>query len=310
MSLPLHPSERRGLFALAFTLFLALCALLYMHYFRPVQGEVDLQSVSETERYVWQKGKVGRADSQRVPRYYAQPGRCRESFTFDPNTADSSQLLRLGLTPAMVRGIYKYRSLGYTYAEVEDFARVPGMTRGLWEHLRPLIRIAAEFRPVQLGPRASKVGGEVVPLISDGHDTLQRVKKLRPGARVDLNTADTATLCRIPGVGRYFSQRIVSYRMRLGGFVATEQLQEIEGLPLEVADYVSIDTKTVQRISLNKATRRQLIQHPYILVYRAEDIWDYRHSIGPISGPEVLRSLPHFSPSDVERLLPYLDFSL
>ena len=44
--------------------------------------------------------------------YYAQPQHPAERFAFDPNTADSTQLLRLGLPSWMVHHIYRYRASG------------------------------------------------------------------------------------------------------------------------------------------------------------------------------------------------------
>ena len=49
-------------------------------------------------------------------------------FYFDPNTADSTQLLQLGLQPWQVRSIYKYRAKGGIYRKKEDFAYVYGLT--------------------------------------------------------------------------------------------------------------------------------------------------------------------------------------
>ena len=51
-----------------------------------------------------------------------------ERFAFDPNTADSTQLLRLGLKPWQVRSIYRYRAKGGVFSEPADFARVYGLT--------------------------------------------------------------------------------------------------------------------------------------------------------------------------------------
>ena len=51
-----------------------------------------------------------------------------EHFTFDPNTADSTQLLRLGLQPWQVRNIYKYRAAGGVYRKPTDFAKLYGLT--------------------------------------------------------------------------------------------------------------------------------------------------------------------------------------
>ena len=62
--------------------------------------------------------------------YYAAEGRKAELFAFDPNIADSTQLLRLGLAPWQVRNIYRYRAKGGIYRDKTDFARLYGLTAG------------------------------------------------------------------------------------------------------------------------------------------------------------------------------------
>ena len=47
-----------------------------------------------------------------------------ERFPFDPNTADSTALLRLGLAKWQVNNIYKYRQAGGIYRSKEDFAQL------------------------------------------------------------------------------------------------------------------------------------------------------------------------------------------
>ena len=89
--------------------------------------------------------------------YYAVPQASVESFPFDPNEADSTQLLRLGLTPAQVRSIYRHRAKGYVYSTPEDFARTPFMTKGQWNRLKPLIKIGDQYKPVNLN---STVNGQ------------------------------------------------------------------------------------------------------------------------------------------------------
>ena len=89
-------------------------------------------------------------------RYYAVPKTAVESFEFDPNEADSTQLLRLGLTPAQVRSIYRHRAKGYVYSTPEDFARTPFMTKGQWNHLKPLIKIGDQYRLLNAKENFSK----------------------------------------------------------------------------------------------------------------------------------------------------------
>ena len=49
------------------------------------------------------------------PTYYAQPTVAPARFRFDPNTADCTAFLPLGLQPWQVRNIYKYRAAGGLY---------------------------------------------------------------------------------------------------------------------------------------------------------------------------------------------------
>ena len=70
-----------------------------------------------------------------------------ERFVFDPNTADSTQLLRLGLQPWQVQNIYRYRARGGVYRKPTDFARLYGLTAKQYRELEPYIRISDDYRP-------------------------------------------------------------------------------------------------------------------------------------------------------------------
>lgn len=69
-----------------------------------------------------------------------------ESFPFDPNTADSTTLLRLGLTRVQVQNIYRYRAKGGVFHRPEQFKRLYYLTVEQWEHLKPLIRIGQKYQ--------------------------------------------------------------------------------------------------------------------------------------------------------------------
>lgn len=55
--------------------------------------------------------------------------------------------------------------------------------------------------------------------------------KLHNGEHLVLNTADSAALVTVPGIGPYFARKVIWYGERLGGYVSVDQLDEIEGFP-------------------------------------------------------------------------------
>lgn len=153
-----------------------------------------------------------------------------ETFPFDPNTADSTTLLRLGMSPWQVRSIYRYRAKHGRYHIPEDFMRLPGMTNELWQRLGPMVRIAAAYRyvtPSQPARRRQQdVAGKTqgtAPAARDSvaaqpaatgqetaHQVTQRAAKLAAGQMVDINTADTTLLKMIPGIGSKRAASIVA----------------------------------------------------------------------------------------------------
>ena len=229
---------------------------------------------------------------------YAVAERRAELFAFDPNTADSTALLRLGLQPWQVRNIYKYRAAGGVYRRKEDFARLYGLTVGQYRRLEPYIRISPDFLPA-------------ATLVADTgrrRDTLRYPAKLRPGERIALDRADTAALMRVPGIGRYYARAILGYGRRLGGYVSVAQLAEIEGFPEEAMGYFTIADTAPRRLNLNTLSLAQMRRHPYINFYQAKAIVDYRRQHGPLKGLADLRLCPDFTPEAIARLTPYVEF--
>ncbi|MCM1515227.1 MAG: helix-hairpin-helix domain-containing protein [Paraprevotella sp.] len=277
--------------------------------------------------------------------YYAVPPRQIESFEFDPNVADSTQLLRLGLAPFQVRSIYRYRANGGRFCAPDDFRRVYRLTNEQWEHLAPLIRIADRYRLVAVVPSADERNALVRPrpssrndvrsgqshskasssltdsisdsvpsvadLVSDAGKTVQGnyPRKLSGDETLDVNLADSALLCRVPGIGPYFARKIVEYRRRLGGYADVEQLLQIDNFPADAIAWLEVtDSMQIKRLKVNNLTTRQLMKHPYMGYYRASDIVTHRRIYGRVTGLDILKGLQHFTEEDIRRLEPYLDF--
>ncbi|HRN16767.1 MAG TPA: helix-hairpin-helix domain-containing protein [Xylanibacter oryzae] len=239
--------------------------------------------------------------------YYID-GKRAELFTFDPNTADSTALLKLGLQPWQVRNIYKYRAAGGIYRSPEDFARLYGLTVKQYREMRPYIRISPDYSP------AANIYSDNSHLADDykkepfQRDTVKYPLKLKAHECISLNLSDTTALKRVPGIGSGYARAIVRYREQLGGFYRVEQLREIEGFPEEAMKHFTIVSGSIQKININKLTLSQLRRHPYINFFQAKDILDYRRLRGSIHSLQDLRLLKDFPPSEIERLQPYVEF--
>lgn len=244
--------------------------------------------------------------------YYRVDGVKPERFPFDPNTADSTQLLRLGLAPWQVRSIYRYRAKGGVFRQPSDFARLYGLTRKQYRELAPYIRISPDYLPAADYYASDGRNNHSYPADSTPGKTSRYTyatrHKLRPGEHVSINTADTTQLQKIPGIGSGYARMIIHYRERLGGFTSTAQVLEAGPVPDSALGYITVDATQVRKFNVNKLTLNQLRRHPYINFYQAKAICDYRRLHGPLHSLEELRFSPDFPEEEIERLKPYVTF--
>lgn len=291
----LNRNDRRVIYVLAAVALVAALLALWLG----GGGETSPLTAADSLSIV-KKDTVVKYYGKRDVGGYAVEERKIELFDFDPNTADSTQLLRLGLSPGQVRCIYKYRARHGKYSKPTDFARVPGLTVGEYRALAPHIKISADYLPA-----ASVIATEPMEI---RHDTTRYIPKMRQGEHLALNSADTTALKRVPGVGSYFARQIVKLRDRLGGFVNKSQLLEIEQFPQQALPYFEVDAGKVHKLNVNRLTLPQLRSHPYINFYQARAIFDFRRLHRDLDGMSDLRLMKEFSEADLQRLEPYLEF--
>lgn len=287
----LQKSDR---YVITWLLFIIVAAMAVIFLTDSRQGEEPLQEVAVP------KGSEGKYQKKTYTYNQGHP-RQPELFPFDPNTADSTQLLRLGLQPWQVVNIYKYRAAGGVYRKPRDFARLYGLTLKEYRRLEPYIRISEENLP------AENYFYKYEPI--EERDTLKYPVKLQPEERVVLNSADTAQLRKVPGIGSFFARKIVDYRERLGGYYRVQQLLEIEDFPeTAVMFFIIPDGTEYRKMNLNRLSLNELKRHPYINFYQAREIVDFRRLHGRIENLQQLSLSKDFPPEAIERLLPYVEY--
>jgi competence ComEA-like helix-hairpin-helix protein len=127
-----------------------------------------------------------------------------------------ARLPKVGLR--LAKSIVADREANGAFGSLEALDRVPGVGPGLLAAIRDQVRFSAV-------PRAA-----IPPAPQPAHPrNLERgTRKDLP--RVDLNTASTAELERLPLIGPSLAGRIVAFRQKYGPFPAVDSLIRVAGI--------------------------------------------------------------------------------
>jgi DNA uptake protein ComE-like DNA-binding protein len=217
----------------------------------------------------------------------------RKLKMFDPNSASISLLETNGIPSNIAQRIINYRDKGGEFRKKQDLLKIYGMRDDLYGALSPFIDIPIAAKTKTTAK--SKFTAYSRPPIS----------------LFNLNTADTATLKQVYGIGNKLSSRIVVLRKQLGGYICTDQLAEVYGLDTAAVDsllrYAHIEAEYIpHQININTDTISALSNHPYIAYRIAKAIVSYRRQHGDYNNIEELKNIHLMSDSIYLKIAPYL----
>jgi competence protein ComEA len=293
----LHSAERRGFLVLMALLVFASLAVWYVKFVhRP--PEVDLSELDRSMQEWVALQAQARQDS--VP--------ASEPFPFDPNTIERADWLALGLTDRQVDGLERFMAKGGRFLTKKDLARMYSIRPDQYARLEPFI-LLPDSLPRRTNYRERKGGG-----IVERREAAAPAAPVRniPPVKVEVNTADSATLVALRGIGPTFARGIIKYRDRLGGFVSLDQLTEVYVLrdkPDAIArlkELLTVDPAHVRRIAINSCTVDELAHHPYMSWKLARPLIAYRGQHGPFTELEGIKECAVITDSLYQRLAPYL----
>ena len=135
-----------------------------------------------------------------------------------------------------------------------------------------------------------------------------KVFKYPEGTQIDVNSADTVELKKIPGIGSGIAGSIVRYRERLGGFYALNQLEEVKHVTPDLLKWFKLENDSIRKVEINKAGLDKLRAHPYLNFYQAKIIIEHRRKEGPIKSLSQLALYEEFAEKDLNRLSAYISF--
>ncbi len=129
---------------------------------------------------------------------------------------------------------------------------------------------------------------------------------------IEINTADSATLLSVVGIGPKSLISILEYRKRLGGFHNLEQLSEVDYITEsnfeKILKQISCDSCEIQKIDINFASQSTLGQHPYIGAKTLRKLMKIRLLKGGWRSTEELIDDKIINEEQAKKLAPYLQF--
>jgi competence protein ComEA len=273
-------AERLGFITLGVLLLLLFCCRATMHLW--VKPDLNPEKEAMLAR-AWEDFNAARINP---PMDEILPPKL---FFFDPNTLDSAGWRALGLTEKTTRLLLNWRRKGKVFYKKEDLKAVYTLADATYRRLEPYIRIQQDHgRP--------------------GEERL--AEKRQKNAAIDLNTADSATLVRLWGVGPALARKITERRKALGGFIEHEQLLEIYPFKDTVLSVLRhrllIDPGKLIRININTADPEMLSAHPYIGPQIAAGIISLRNELGNYKNIKELKQVPLINEENYRKIAPYL----
>jgi len=235
---------------------------------------------------------------------------------FDPNTVDSVSLIGFGLSPKQAHTFLNYRRAGAVFRTPEAIGRVYTLTDEDVSRLLPYVRIGADYSRKETPKhtyerKPAKASAAADTVRTNGAEWKRNYpEKFKRLTKVDPNTADTALLQRIPGVGSWISRNIVEQRNRLGGYYSVGQLLEVKYFSPELLEWFEVDTMAmrIEAFDINTASFQRLNSHPYISYEQTRDLLRYIRLYGKLADIDALRRTGIFTEEEIVRLQPYLKF--
>lgn len=295
--------ERKGIFTVVFVIILIAVLPRFFRFFvndEPInttEFEKEIASLKrDSSSSISFSKKQNEYYDDYTPSYKKELPVKKEVFYFDPNTASESDWIRLGIRERTAQTIQKYIAKGGKFYKPEDLKKIYGLSENDAERLIPYVKI----------PEVKKE----YSTHQNNYPERKTYESKKIIESIDINVADTAAFIALPGIGSALSRRIISFRKKLGGFYAVDQIAETYNLPdstfEKIKKYLVVNSKAIKKININSASVDEMRSHPYINYSVADAIYQYRIQHGNFNSVDDLKKIMTIDNEFFNKVSPYL----
>ncbi len=309
-----NKKEQRGLIVLLGLMLLSVAASLFLPVLIPAK-QFDIQPFQlKVEQFLASVKKADSASALKKPKYYEDDKGpvgpllatfIASPFYFDPNKLNEEDWNKMGMDPKVTRNLLRYREKGGKLRDSDGFRKIYGMNDEIFSILEPYLQFDKQG---EISQKEYKKGKHY----NDSAWIDKNAKKFEPEkVMVGINSADSAALLSLSGIGPTYAGKIIKYRNRLGGFYKKEQLLEINGMDSlrysQFSSQVSIDSGIFRKIDINTVTFKELMKHPYFEYYLVKAIFNKKDEIKKYDSVGQLRYLPVMYEELYDKISLYLE---
>ena len=216
-------------------------------------------------------------------------------YPFNPSFLTDFKGYQLGMSTEEIDRLLEHRANGKYINSAKEFQKVTNVSDSLLKTIKPYFKFPdwVKTKNNSKGYIANKSSKSEIFTIKD------------------LNKATAKELSSVNGIGEKLSQRIVSYRNKLGSFILKDQLFEVWYLDKEVADrvlerFTVLEKPIIEKINVNTATFKEVLSIVYIDYELTKKIFNYRDEVAELQSLEELKKIEGFPLEKYERIALYL----
>ncbi len=281
-------SHKRGIIML----FCIIITLQMIYFF----ADFSSPEKKSTQKQQWLSLQT-KIDSLKLENASLQP----KIYPFNPNFITDFKGYKLGMSVAEIDRLLAFRKTNKYVNSAKDFQAVTKISDSLLNAIAPYFKF-----PDWVNNKTVNNENKYKSFENEKFNEKEKISIF------DINQASKEDLMKIYGVGEALSTRILNEKLKFGNFVSMDQIKDIWGLSPEVVEnlnkyFVVSGQQKINKIKINEASIKELMQLPYFKYTLAKNILTYRSMNGNLNITN-LTNVEGFPVDKLKIIALYLEF--